>query len=108
MRALVLSALIAAPSFADVTATYPDDALAVVTLENEPTLGGVDDGDYEIQTELGPVIIRQTSTPNGPNSCCPDRFEVIDLPEGVMAHPSVIDVEENDSGQIIVRRFVGM
>lgn len=102
IRSLALSALLAAPAAAQsVTATAE-----AITLHNQPE--APTDALHTFSMEIGEVTVRHTTTPNGPDGCCADRLEVMDLPEGYMAVPFAIDVEEGETGSIIIREYQGM
>lgn len=108
MKLAIAFTFLASPALAlsTVTATTPDDALLVVTLQNGATLHR--DETHTFQTDLGPVTVRFVSTTDGPNGCCPDSLQVIDMPNGARAVPDTfIEVDEDTSGSIRIERYIG-
>ncbi|SLN74854.1 hypothetical protein ROJ8625_04113 [Roseivivax jejudonensis] len=101
IRAALLS-LIAFPAAAQsVTAT--DDAIILHNQQEAPT-----DEVMVFTMPIGDVTVRHITSPNALGGCCPDTLEVVDLPEGYVAMPHAIEVEEGDTRAIFIRQYSGM
>ena len=62
-----------------------------------------------VDTPLGPIVLSITNTQNA--DCpggCPDLFEIVDAPPGIVGVPSVIDLGEMQTGEIRLMAFEGV
>lgn len=75
---------------------------------NAFTYGGAGPASVLLFTPLGQITLTLTITPNsGCVTPCPDTLEVIDLPPGLIATPSMIETQEGQTGVIAVYHYLG-
>jgi hypothetical protein len=58
---------------------------------------------YTIETKHGPIVVRHRIFDNP----LPDTVEVLSTPDGFIAIPQHITVDERSTGQIHIREFMG-
>lgn len=112
MRSLLVALLLtASPSSAGDLATAiweaAPPAVGQIIVRNPlvDTSGVNVDGHLQVETPRGPVVFAVHVTINnacGPTILCPDDFEVIEVPPGLLVLPDAMTIEEEGEGTFLV------
>ena len=104
----LLVCLVATPAMAEVTVEYHNaNPFATVTLHNWVEYGSAGKHEVLVDTEAGVVVFEHEVTINHPSDN-PDYLRVINAPDGIVAIPAEIEVDERAYGEIKLYYFEGM
>jgi hypothetical protein len=62
---------------------------------------------YTFETDHGTVVVEHTITKNEPGGCCADTLTVVALPDGVLARPMFMEIQEGERGAVELFQWLG-
>ncbi|MAM60822.1 hypothetical protein [Maritimibacter sp. UBA3975] len=62
---------------------------------------------YTFETPHGTVVVEHVITKNEPGGCCADTLSVVALPDGVLARPMFMEIQEGETGAVELFRWLG-
>lgn len=84
-----------------------EDGSIGINVFNDYNIGVPEYTDIVIETPHGTVVLRYTYTNNGPKGCCADEVEVLEVPDGYVVIPGFGLVEEKQSSQFKLMKYIG-